>query len=130
MSIQELKDAWGLNFYLKKEWLILRFPKEFAKWYVENTIRHPTFCEVSYNQLPKLIAQNISNEQERQQLLEIISQRSKDDAYYNAWIRDGDINVLMRLREWRPKGEVIAPLSIRRQMIAEVAQELANYSEK
>ncbi|KAF3890577.1 MULTISPECIES: TIGR03985 family CRISPR-associated protein [Nostocales] len=127
---RELKDAWGLNFYLKKEWLILRFPKEFAKWYVENTIRHPTFCEVSYNQLPKLIAQNISNEQERQQLLEIISQRSKDDAYYNAWIRDGDINVLMRLREWRPKGEVIAPLSIRRQMIAEVAQELANYSEK
>jgi CRISPR-associated protein (TIGR03985 family) len=126
----ELKAAWGFNFYLKKELLILRFPTDFAKWYVENTTRHPTFCTVSYDQLPKLIAQNISNEQERQQLLEIIGQSSKDDAYYKAWIRDGDINVLMRLREWRPKGEVIAPLSIRQQIIAEVAQELANYSEK
>jgi CRISPR-associated protein (TIGR03985 family) len=123
----ELKAAWGFNFYFKKELLILRFPADFAKWYVENTTRHPTFCAISYDQLPKLIAKNATNEQERQHMLEIISQRSRDDAYYNAWIRAGDINVLMRLREWRPKGEVIAPLSIRQHMTVEAAQELANY---
>ncbi len=44
-----------------------------------------------------------------------------------AWIRTGDINVYMRLREWRPNGEVIAPLSIRYQMKAEAEQELENY---
>ncbi|TBR56610.1 WYL domain-containing protein [Westiellopsis prolifica IICB1] len=123
----QLKAAWGFNFYFKKELLILRFPADFAKWYVDNTTRHPTFGAIAYDQLPKLIARNISDEQERQQLLEIISQCSKNDAYYIAWIRVGDINVLMRLREWRPNGEVIAPLSIRQQMIAEAMKELANY---
>ncbi len=123
----QLKAAWGFNFYLQKELLILRFPADFAKWYVDNTTRHPTFGAIAYDQLPKLIARNISDEQERQKLLEIISQCSKNDAYYIAWIRVGDINVLMRLREWRPNGEVIAPLSIRQQMIAEAMKELANY---
>jgi len=123
----ELKAAWGFNFYLKKELLILRFPADFAKWYVDNTTRHPTFCAVAYDQLPELMTRNTSDQQERQQLLKIITQCSRDDAYYIAWIRTGDINVMMRLREWRPKGEVIRPLSIRQQMAAEAAQELANY---
>ena len=77
--------------------------------------------------MPKLVADHIPNKQERQQLLEIVSQRNKSDVYYVAWIRTGDINVLMRLRDWRPTGEVIAPLSIRQLMTAEAAQELANY---
>jgi len=123
----ELKAAWGFNFYLRKKLLILRFPANFAKWYVDNTTRHPTFCAVAYDQLPKLIIRSTSDEQERQQLLAIISHYSRDDAYYIAWIRAGDINVLMRLREWRPNGEVIAPLSIRQILTAEAAQELANY---
>jgi len=33
----------------------------------------------------------------------------------------------MRLREWRPNGKVIAPLSIRYQMKAEVEKEFQNY---
>ena len=36
-------------------------------------------------------------------------------------------NVLMRLRDWRPNGEVIAPLSIRQKLHEEAKQELANY---
>lgn len=123
----ELNAAWGFNFYLKKELLILRFPEDFARWYVDNTERHPTFRNVLYEFLPKLVAEDIPNKQERQQVLEIISQRNKSDVYYVAWIRTGDINVLMRLRDWRPTGEVIAPLSIRQLMTAEAAQELANY---
>lgn len=42
-------------------------------------------------------------------------------------IRTGDINVLMRLRDWRPNGEVIAPLSVRQQLQEEAKQELSNY---
>jgi len=34
---------------------------------------------------------------------------TKDDSH-------GDINALMRLRDWRPNGEVIAPLSVRQQL--------------
>ncbi|MBW4573301.1 MAG: TIGR03985 family CRISPR-associated protein [Tolypothrix carrinoi HA7290-LM1] len=123
----ELKAAWGFNFYLKKELLILRFPVDFAKWYVDNTTRHSTFRAVLHDQLPQLIVKNIPDEQEREQLLKIVSQCPTDDAYYIAWIRAGDINVLMRLREWRPNGKVIAPLSIRYQMKAEAEQEFKNY---
>ncbi|MDF5729197.1 MAG: TIGR03985 family CRISPR-associated protein [Rhizonema sp. PD38] len=125
----ELDAAWGFNFYLPRELLILRFPSSFAKWYVDKTFRHPTFRAIAYNQLPKLITQEISNPQECQQLLNILNKRSSEDTYYTAWIRTGDINVLMRLRDWRPKGEVIAPLSIRQQLAEEAAQELANYHE-
>jgi CRISPR-associated protein (TIGR03985 family) len=33
----------------------------------------------------------------------------------------------MRLRDWRPNGELIAPLSIREQLKQEAIQELSNY---
>ncbi|MDF5722095.1 MAG: TIGR03985 family CRISPR-associated protein [Rhizonema sp. PD37] len=125
----ELDAAWGFNFYLRRELLILRFPSSFAKWYVDKTFRHPTFRAIAYNQLPKLITQKISHPQECQQLLNILNKRSSEDTYYTAWIRTGDINVLMRLRDWRPKGEVIAPRSIRQQLAEEAAQELAHYHE-
>ncbi|NEQ75696.1 MAG: TIGR03985 family CRISPR-associated protein [Okeania sp. SIO2C9] len=75
----------------------------------------------------KVSAKKIKNPQEKQQLLNIIKARSPQDAYYYGWIRNGDINVLMRLRDWRPKGEVIAPISIREKLILEAEQELANY---
>ncbi|ARV60602.1 CRISPR-associated protein [Nostocales cyanobacterium HT-58-2] len=124
---QHLDTAWGFNFYLKRELLILRFPPAFARWYVDDTVRHPTFQPVDYEQLPKLIATSVLSPVEQKQLLEIIKQRDKNDRYYQAWIRTGDINVLMRLRDWRPNGEVIAPLSVRHRLKEEAIQELSNY---
>jgi CRISPR-associated protein (TIGR03985 family) len=94
---------------------------------VDNTERHPTFEPIAYKQLRSLIAKEVSDSQERQQLLEIVKKSSPEDAYYRAWIRTGDINVIMRLRDWRPNGEVIAPLSIRERLKSEAVQELANY---
>lgn len=123
----ELDAAWGFNFYLKSELLIVRFPNKFARWYVNDTVRHPTFKPVAYKQLPKLIANKVPDPQERQQLLQIIKKRCERDSYYQAMIRTGDINVLMRLRDWRPNGEVIAPLSVRQRLKEEASQELSNY---
>ncbi|HYW19420.1 MAG TPA: TIGR03985 family CRISPR-associated protein [Nodularia sp. (in: cyanobacteria)] len=122
----ELDAAWGFNFYLKREFLILRFPPAFAKRYVDNTFRHPSFRTVPYEKLAKLIVQNIPQPQQ-QQVFDILQQKPHSDAYYIGWIRTGDINVLMRLRDWRPNGEVIAPLSIRQQLKQEAIQELSNY---
>lgn len=122
----QLDAAWGFNFYLPSALLILRFPPAFARGYVDNTVRHPTFQRVDYQKLPQLI-QQIPNSKERQTLLQIIQQRHPQDAYYQATIRTGDINVLMRLRDWRPNGEVIAPLSLRQSLAQEAAQELGNY---
>jgi CRISPR-associated protein (TIGR03985 family) len=123
----KLKEAWGFNFYLPSSLLILRFPRQFAKWYVDQTERHQTFKPIAHHKLPQLIHRHIDDLEDRQQLLQIIQSRPAIDAYYTAQIRLGDINVLMRLRDWRPKGEVIAPLSIRQQLKEEALQELSHY---
>jgi len=124
----ELDEAWGFNFYLPKSLLIVRFPPQFARWYVDDTVRHPTFEPITYQKLLQLIRQQVKGSQQ-QQLLSIIGQRPETDAYYKAWIRVGDINVLMRLRDWRPNGEVIAPLSVRQKLLEEALQEISNYQD-
>lgn len=124
---QQLEEAWGFNFYLPKALLILRFPVSFAKDYVDDTVRHPTFGKVSYQNLFALVRQHIPEQQERQMIQDLLRQRSSDDTYYLGWVRVGDINVIMRLRDWRPKGEVIAPLVLRQQMQAEVEAERQHY---
>jgi CRISPR-associated protein (TIGR03985 family) len=124
---QQLEDAWGLNFYLPKGLLILRFPALFAQDYVDNTVRHSTFRKRSYANLLQLVQRQITDRQEQQAVLETLQQRSPHDAYYQAWVRVGDINVIMRLRDWRPQGEVIAPWQLRQQMQREVEEERSHY---
>jgi len=34
-------------FYLPKALMLLRFPRLFAQYYVENTMRHPTFQAIA-----------------------------------------------------------------------------------
>jgi len=123
----ELDMAWGFNFYQPRELLIIRFPPEFAQWYVDNTFRHTSFRRVPYAKLPNLITKNIP-EPQNQKILNIVQQRNSQDIYYTAWIRTKDINIVMRLRDWRPNGEVIAPLSMREQLKEEAEKELAHYS--
>ena len=122
-----LKEAWGFNFYLPRQLLIMRFPAQFARRYVYQTDRHPTFQPVTYQQLPGIIRTEILESAEQEQVLEILSQRDPKDSYYRAWIRLGDINIVMRLRDWRPKGEVIAPLTLRQKMYEEAQAELSHY---
>ncbi|ESA32285.1 crispr-associated tigr03985 family [Leptolyngbya sp. Heron Island J] len=122
-----LDQAWGFNFYLPRRLLIMRFPPEFARRYVAQTKRHKTFETVDYDALPKLIKQEIDDVNEQATALEILAQRNPQDAYYRAWIRLGDINSVMRLRDWRPMGEVIMPLELRQRMREEAVAELQHY---
>lgn len=57
----------------------------------------------------------------------VVAARSPQDVYYAGWVRLGDINVVMRLRDWRPQGEVIAPWALRQQMREEAKQEAETY---
>ncbi|MBE9067521.1 TIGR03985 family CRISPR-associated protein [Leptolyngbya cf. ectocarpi LEGE 11479] len=122
-----LDEAWGFNFYLPRRLLIMRFPSEFARWYVDQTERHSTFQSIDYGALPKLVKQEIGDANEQVEVLDILARLNPQDAYYQAWVRLGDINIVMRLRDWRPKGEVIAPLELRRRMRTEAAEELGQY---
>lgn len=124
---QQLDAAWGFNFYLPRELSILRFSAEFARWYVEGTVRHPTFKAIAYSDLAAVIRSAVADKAQQREILSILQQRSPSDVYYKAWIRTGDINIIMRLRDWRPNCEVIAPLSIRRQMMREMEEERFQY---
>ncbi|QIZ72199.1 TIGR03985 family CRISPR-associated protein [Oxynema aestuarii AP17] len=126
---RELSVAWGFNFYLPRQLLLMRFPRAFARRYVDDTLRHQTFEAIAHSQLPELIRRELKDPGERERTLQLIDRRSPKDAYYRAWIREGDINVLMRLRDWRPNGEVILPLSLREQMAREARQELTYYQQ-
>ena len=123
-----LEAAWGFNFYLPRKLLIVRFPPTFAERYVHQTDRHSTFESIAYKKLPSLIKREITDPHERAKALRILKQKDPSDQYYKAWIRLGDINIVMRLRDWRPNGEVIAPLTLREQMQEEAQVELSNYS--
>jgi CRISPR-associated protein (TIGR03985 family) len=123
-----LNEAWGFNFYLPKAFLIMRFSPVFARWYVENTQRHDTFQKVEFDQLFSLVKKEIVDPIEQKQILEIIQQKAPNDVYYQGYVRIGDINLLMRLRDWRPNGEVIAPLCLRKKLKQEAIEELNNYN--
>lgn len=122
-----IDEAWGFNFYLPKRLLIMRFSPAFAERYVHQTDRHETFDPIPYKTLPALIQKEIKEPAARDNALKILSQRDPNDVYYRAWIRLGDINILMRLRDWRPNGEVIAPFEARQQMREEAKAELKHY---
>lgn len=98
----------------------MRFPVDFASNYVDDTVRHSTFQKIPYSELFKSVDTQVKNREERQLIKNILRQRSPDDTYYQAWVRVGDINIVMRLRDWRPKGEIIAPVVLRQQMLEEV----------
>jgi len=128
----KMSQAWGFDFYLPSKLMLLRFNRNFADGYVKGTERHDTFKEINYKQARDLIKQQIQQPQQRKKLLEILSNRSREDAYYKAFIRyedktERDNNVIMRLRAWRPNCEILLPVELREEMAREVENEAKFY---
>ncbi|MBD2494470.1 TIGR03985 family CRISPR-associated protein [Nostoc sp. FACHB-280] len=128
----EMSKAWGFDFYLPAQLMLLRFDREFGDRYVKGTERHETFQAISYQQAQNLIKQKVTQPQQQKALLKILANRSPADAYYQVFIRyqdakNRDNNVMMRLRAWRPKCEVIFPYELRQSIAADVAQEFQLY---
>lgn len=128
----EMSKAWGFDFYLPIKLMLLRFDQEFGDRYIKNTERHDTFKAISYQQAQRLIQREVKHPEHKQSLLKVLANRSPQDAYYQVFIRYQDRNlrdnnVIMRLRAWRPKCEVIFPYELRESIAAEVARELQIY---
>jgi CRISPR-associated protein (TIGR03985 family) len=122
---REMERAWGFDFYLKPRLMLLRFKREFHDRYIQGTFRHKTFQKVSYEQAKQMI-QDVSVSS-HSTLRQIIQVRSPDDAYYTVRYRDGDTNVGLRLRSWRPKVEVLLPWNLRQKMLEEIQAEWQLY---
>lgn len=126
--IQEQRSqAWGFDFYEPSKLMLLRFERNFHDRYVQGTFRHDTFKGVSYQQAEQLIRQHTFHQEHQQALLNVLQSRDRSDAYYCVRYRDDDTNVKMRLRAWRPHGEVLLPWELRQKITQEVAQEAQLY---
>lgn len=128
----EMSKAWGFDFYLPSQLMLIRFERDFSDRYVKDTERHDTFVEVSYQQAQRLVQREVKQPEQQQALLEILAHRSPKDIYYQVFIRyrdqnRRDNNVIMRLRAWRPKCEVIFPFDLRQSIAEDVAKEFQLY---
>lgn len=123
---QELDSAYGFDFYENAGSMLLSFEAYFAQRYIANSFRHPTFKKLdSYQDAIALIKQlKLPNQS---QLLTHINQRP-DAAYYTLRYRKNENNVIMRLRAWGPKVEVIFPSELRQCMRQEIEQTWQLYS--
>lgn len=126
-----LAAAWGFTFYEERALLLMRFDREFAARYVDGTVRHETFEPIAFEAIPGVIGRDIADRAERAIVLRVWERLQvlgrSGDRFYRAWVRPGDINLVMRLRDWRPLGEVLAPVSLRRRMWEEARRELGQY---
>ncbi|HLO88061.1 MAG TPA: TIGR03985 family CRISPR-associated protein [Nostocaceae cyanobacterium] len=119
--------AWGFDFYLPSRLMLLRFERDYHDRYIQHTFRHDTFEPISYSQVDRLIRQHNPQLEQQQALLQVLATRSPQDAYYRVNYRHGDHNVIMRLRAWRPKVEVLMPQDLRQSIAADIAKEMEFY---
>ena len=122
----EMANAWGFDFYQPALLMLLRFDWKHHQRYIQNTRRHETFEQVSYEEAGQLIRENAAPE-EVERLLEVWQARSPADAYYRANYRDRDPNVLMRLLAWCPYVEVLLPMKLRHRMGEAIARQVQCY---
>ncbi|MEB3181603.1 MAG: TIGR03985 family CRISPR-associated protein [Nostocaceae cyanobacterium] len=123
----EMSKAWGFDFYLPVRLMLVRFDREYHDRYIQNTFRHETFMSISYQQAQRLIHRAKIPPEHQQGLLEVLANRSPQDAYYRVFYRHRDNNVMMRLRAWRPKCEVFFPWDLRQRIAADVTAEFQLY---
>ncbi|MDZ7968788.1 MAG: TIGR03985 family CRISPR-associated protein [Nostoc sp. DedSLP03] len=119
--VQEMSNAWGFDFYLPSRLMLLRFDRDYNDRYIQNTIRHKTFQSITYQQAQRLINFHVTQPQHQQVLLNILMNRSPQDAYYQVYYRDRDNGIKMRLRAWQPKCEVLLPFDLRQSIATDLA---------
>ncbi|MEY2985139.1 MAG: hypothetical protein RLZZ568_1756 [Cyanobacteriota bacterium] len=122
---QKLREAFGFNFYKPKKTVLLCFDKEYSEKYIDESFRHETFEKV--NSCQQLLTwkkrQNLSL-QESQLVQTVINKwqsitpSEETHSYFLMDYRTEDINVVMRLRAWGPRVQVLFPWELR-QRIAE-----------
>ncbi len=130
--VVEMSKAWGFDFYLPSTLMLLRFDRDFSDRYIKDTERHDTFEEITYQQAQRLIERHVAQSQQKQNSPDVLTNCSPDDAYYQVFIRyqdskHRDNNVIMRLRAWRPRCEVLLPFDLRQNIAEDVAAEYHLY---
>jgi CRISPR-associated protein (TIGR03985 family) len=102
-------------------------PHNSRKCCIKNSNLHPTFKSIKYEKLANLISRETDKLQENQAFLNILQKRDRYDAYYQVIYRHRDNGIIMRLRAWGAKCEVLYPLDLRANRAEEIAAEFKLY---
>jgi CRISPR-associated protein (TIGR03985 family) len=113
--------------------MLLRFEQDFYSRYIINSFRHETFTFINGKaDFKKFIREYAPNQTENEflvKILESLPSHPDDDeypyAYYSADFRIDELNlidnnVMMRLRAWGPKLEVLLPLDLRSRIAKDI----------
>lgn len=126
-EVQEnLEQAYGFDFYLESATMILRFPYEYDRSYIRNTIRHQTFRSLSWQAVIEQINQAHLSQKQKAYLKNKVA-NSYQDGFYRLNYRKTEYNVVMRLRAWCPNVEVILPWELRQKMKHDIQKTLNLY---
>lgn len=125
--LQDLKSqAWGFDFFRPIERMLLRFDRYFHDRYIKGTERDNIFQMITSNTVSQMIQNAKLPPTEKRQILQTIKAKSEDTYCYVDY-REGDHNIIMRLRAWGSHVEVLAPLKLRQLMRAEAQKVAAMY---
>jgi len=132
----QLQEAMGFDFYQPKQTMILRFDQEYSEKYIDESFRHQTFKALKTpKDLEKWQARQHLSPNARQVIGRILSRWRKMDienpthSYFRADYRLNDNNVIMRLRAWGDKVEVLYPSGLRQRMAEDSTKMAALYQD-
>lgn len=113
---QELEKAFGFDFYLESDTMLLRFDYIFDEQYVKDTQRHATFKRLSPEEVIQFLQQSNASKIEIARIEDRLTQYP-EHAYYTMKYRKQDKDVIWRLRTWGSKVEVLYPSDLRKNII-------------
>lgn len=129
----KMTEAWGFDFYQPSRKMLLRFDRDFHDRYIINSFRHDTFTFIQTKaDFQRFMKEYTPNQSEQERLKEILKdlpaqpdESERSYAYYSAAYRVDDFNlidnsVMMRLRAWGPKVEVLLPNDLRSRMVKDI----------
>lgn len=128
---QQMTEAVGFDFYRPKALMLIRFDRYFYANYIEGTERTATYKSISYREAKNLVLEEKDGTKESKEiLLSLLKSRSQQDIYCKSHYREKDNNVIMRLRAWGPKVEVLFPTDLRKRMTDDMRDTWKLYSEE
>jgi CRISPR-associated protein (TIGR03985 family) len=129
-SPEELLDlrayVWGSDVHRPEETLVLRFDREFHGHYIAHTERDNLLQRVKPARVKQLIQGAKLPDRQTAGLLNVIQDKPRD-IYCEVPYRSGDNNVVMRLRAWGPKVEVLLPWALRDRMAQDLLEAWSPY---
>lgn len=111
-----IDEALGYDFYQPQEIMYVRFDRYFHDHYIQGTERDLLFRRVSIDKIKFKVGQANLNSEYKHNLLQKLEQYPKDIYCEVPYYKD-DNNVVMRLRAWGAKVEVILPWELRQRII-------------